>query len=183
MADQNQRPQALKLPEALSQLGLAIFAGRVEWSGIRIAQPRHKIAADLQRLPVKVAESKLIAEANDVGFRFMIARQHVHLLGTALQYRPKLVQPATPIRQVAGSEIVIRLDVHQTLKRGLIAVNVGKNEELHAIARHLLRGCWPPRRAASASGPRDRPGDRLPRPVSWLPPFFRNLPLPRSRYS
>ena len=61
----------------------------------------------------------------------MIAGKHVHPFSVLLHDRPHGVQTAPEIRQVTGGEVVIRFDGHQVFERGLIAVDVRENEQLH----------------------------------------------------
>ena len=44
---------------------------------------------------------------------------------------PMASKPSPEVRQVAGGEVVIGFDGHQFFERGFVAVNVGKDEELH----------------------------------------------------
>ena len=65
----------------------------------------------------------------------MIARQHVHPFRALLQDRPHGVQSPSKIRQIPGREIVIRINGHQLLKCGFIAVNIGEDQQFHSTER------------------------------------------------
>lgn len=90
------------------------------------------ITRNIHRSSVKIVKAELAAEANDVGLRFVIARQYEHPFRALLQDRPHAVQPSSEIRKVPGGEIVIGFNGHQFLERGFVAVNIGEDEQFHS---------------------------------------------------
>ena len=119
------------LLEPVPQFLLAVLARRIERRWVRVAQPGDMITRDLHGPAVKIVKAELAAEPRDVGLRFMIPRKDVHAFRALLKNRPHGVQAAAKIRQVPSREIVIRFDSHQFFERGLVAVDVGKDQELH----------------------------------------------------
>ena len=64
----------------------------------------------------------------------MISRNHVDLLAALFEDLAGGIDISCPVHQVAGGEIVIRLGLHVPLESSKIAVNIGKDQQLHAYA-------------------------------------------------
>lgn len=131
VADQHQRIKARKFVEALLQFLFAILAWRVEGRGVRVAEACDVVARDFHRPAVKIVKSKLVAKPRDIGFRFVVSRQHIHVFGPFLKNRPHVLEATPKIGEVSGREIVVRIDGHEFFKRSFVAVNIGEDEQLH----------------------------------------------------
>src|SRR5215469_2186938 len=138
VTNEDQRIERGEGLEAAGELVLGILARRVERGRVRVAESGDVKSADLQTPAVKIVESVFLTELRDVGFRFMISRQHVCTLGPPLHDRPKQIQPAAPVSKVAVGEVVIHVQGHHLLERVLAAVDVGKDEKLHLRGPRLV---------------------------------------------
>ena|SRR5579872_693910 len=96
--------------------------------------------ADLQSLPMKIVKAELIAEAADLGRRFVVAGKDVDAPRARLQDPPTLLETPCPVHQVSGGKVVVGLDGDQPLQCFVVAMDVGKNEQLQRpiIALKLL---------------------------------------------
>ena len=141
VADQDQRVQLFKRRQARSEFVFTVLAGSLEGRGAGVAESRDMILANGQCLPVKVAEAELTAEARDLAFGFVIPRQDVNTIGALGQNLSASLEPAAPVHQVAGREVVVGLHGHELFQRPVIAVDVGKDKEPHekegARCQHL----------------------------------------------
>src|SRR5579884_43952 len=61
----------------------------------------------------------------------MISRDDINAIAALLENFAHRVQPAAPVDQVAGADVVIGLHCHQPVERLRIAVDIGENEQLH----------------------------------------------------
>ena len=63
----------------------------------------------------------------------MVTREDVYAPGARLENSTAPVQASGPAHQVAGREIIVGLDCGEPLQRFVIAVDVGKNEQLQRL--------------------------------------------------
>lgn len=110
---------------------LGIFTRSIERGGIRVAETGDVIARDFDGAAVKIVKAEFAAEFNDVGFRFVIAGQDIHAIGVFCEDRAESLEAAPPVDEIAVGKIVIRFDGHQFFEGGLVAVDIGEDEELH----------------------------------------------------
>ena len=141
MADQHQGLQFRKRRQALSQFGFAIFSGRVERRGIGVTETGYVMRADTQRLAMKIVKGELLTEARDLRGGFVVAGQDVDAVAALLKDLAAFIEPAGPVHQIAGRKVVIGFGGHEAFESLVIAVDIGKNEQLQEpmIAREAAR--------------------------------------------
>src|SRR5258708_9807135 len=133
VANQHQRIETGELRKPGGQFFFGIFARCIERRRIRLPKTSHSEAIQLNRLSMEIVEAILLAKLCDVLLRFMIPRDHVHVLGSLLHHRTESLDAASPIAQIARREVVVDFRVHQSFERVPLAVYVGKNQKLHVI--------------------------------------------------
>src|SRR5690348_15191507 len=103
---------------------------------------------DAQCPPVKVMKTELRAQCRGLFGGFMVTGKHVDALAARLENLSAFIEAAGPAHQVAGGEVVVGVGGHQPLERLVIAVDVGKNEQLHGpmIACEAARVAPPAKR-------------------------------------
>jgi hypothetical protein len=89
------------------------------------------ITIQLQSAAVKVMEMKIRAKPGNIALRLMIAGQHIHLVSMPGQERADTFQAASPIHQIPGSKVVIRLSFHEPFENSMIGMDIGKDQQLH----------------------------------------------------
>lgn len=90
---------------------------------------------------MKVVKSKLLAEICDLRSGFVIAGKNVNILAARLKNLAAFLEAAGPVDQIAGRKIIVGIDGHQTFESLMVAVYIGKNEQLQGpmIAREAAR--------------------------------------------
>src|SRR5262245_24657288 len=131
MTNQDERRESRKLFQLFRQLRFAVLTRRVEWRRTGVAEACDMILADLERLLVKILETVVAAKLLNLRCGFVIPRQDIGSLRAFVQEFSTGIQPAPPVRQITGCEIIIRLPIHKLFERRLIAVDIGENKELH----------------------------------------------------
>ena len=109
--------------------------------GVRIAQACDLIISDVNGLLVKVVKAEVLTEARDLRLGFMVAWEYIHAIAAGFQNFSATFESLGPVDEVAGGKIVIGLRGHEAFECLVMAVNVGKNEQLHGfmIAREAAR--------------------------------------------
>jgi hypothetical protein len=90
---------------------------------------------------MKVMKTVLLAEVFDLRRGFVVARQDVNAVASRLQDLAAFLKTAGPVPEITGREVIVRFGGHQALEGVMIAVNIGKNEQLQRpmIAREAAR--------------------------------------------
>ena len=133
VAAQHQWGKGFKMRQTPGQLGFAVLAGGVEGRWARVTETRDLILADAHDLLVEIVKAELLAEGGDLRNRLVVPGENLYFAGAGLHDFSTGLEAARPIHQVAGSEIVIGLSVHEAFERVVVAVDVGKNEQLHGL--------------------------------------------------
>jgi hypothetical protein len=98
--------------QSFGQLGVAVFAGSIEWRGTRITEAGHVMFADAQGLLMKIVKAELGAECGDLRSRLVVAGENVDPLAAGLHDLSARIEATRPIHQVPGGEIVVGLCLH-----------------------------------------------------------------------
>src|SRR5262245_14136074 len=106
MADCDHWLQAIECVQALAKLFFGIFAGCIERSGVRIAEPDHMKAADLDPATMEIIESETTRDVCDLQRRLVIAGNQIDAFGALPEYLAHRIETARKVNQITRAEVI-----------------------------------------------------------------------------
>lgn len=141
--DRDHRLETVEGRGPARDLFFGILARSVEGRRIRAAQADHLVSIDLELSAVEIGEAIFITKLGYLFGALVITWDYIDLFATPLENFTRRVHMTPPVHQVSGCEIVVRFRFHVPLQGLEIAMNVGKDQELHLAIVDGLKACKP----------------------------------------
>src|SRR5712692_1996010 len=149
MDDQVERAQIFKRGQRFGDFFFGVFARRVEWRGVAVAESRPVRAAERAHLPMKINEAVTLAQRAGLVVRLVVAGQEPEPPAERPECRSAAVEVVPERGKITRGDIDVGGLMQQPLEGPRVAVDVAEEENLHG--RPLAQPCSTTRPAASNS--------------------------------